>query len=514
MQLRFPTIKTQASGVRRPQVNPFRSMSITSLAALLLWPLVTLFLFLYLPSRRAIVYAFVIGFLFLPWTALPLPGLPDYGKSTAVSVSCLICAALFDPSPLSRLRPSWVDLLPALGVAAWFASSIGNGHGLHDALSASLTNLLDFAVPYLLGRAYLGTPDGLREIARGMLVGFALYLPLIVFEFRFSAMLNYWIYGISSTAGHAGLGVRRAAVFLYHGLALSSWIGPLAALAVWMAIARCWKGVWLISAAWIAALACVVTVLCHGRGSIALMVLGGASAVLWRLWRTTSIPLVFSGAVVGYLFVAFVETGVPIRSTMVELSASIFGDGKAGSLEFRLKHEAVLVWNTLRNNPLTGFGGWGGNRDLGELTTWDMLGRRELITDGLWIIIFSNRGFPGLISVWGWMLIPGTLAVLAIRRVPLALSTQGLILGLATWSFLLAFDCLLNAFWINTQPLLAGAFTTFVMLCNRMESSLKQSRRGPGNPRAPSGAPRVASRGEPSGRSQSTLVVSGRPRTS
>jgi len=232
-----------------------------------------------------------------------------------------------------------------------------------------------------------------------------------------------------------------------------------------------WRGVWFLSAKSIAWIACAVTLLCFGRGSVALIALVAAAARGWRcfgIWRT---PLLFAASVILYNVFAFADAGAPVRGWMVDLSGSVFGEGKGGSLQFCLDHEAILVWNTIRQSPLVGLGGWGANRDLGDLKAIEVLGHNEVITDGLWIIIFSNRGLPGLISVWGWMLAPGIAAVLAIRRVPLSVQPQGVVLGLATWSFLYSFDCLLNAFWTSTQPLLAGAFATFVILCRRYRAT-------------------------------------------
>ena len=51
------------------------------------WIPVVMALFRILPPRRALVVAYVGGFLFLPNYAFDLPGLPEYSKTTAISLA-------------------------------------------------------------------------------------------------------------------------------------------------------------------------------------------------------------------------------------------------------------------------------------------------------------------------------------------------------------------------------------------------------------------------------------------
>lgn len=450
-------------------VHPFAA------AALLSFPLVVGAMFLLMPPRRAVASAFVFGFMFLPWAEFEIEGLPNYTKTSAIALGCLGGVALFDASALMRFRLSWLDLLPLVGVIGYTASSLGNGLGANDAISNSVDYSITYGIPFVLGRVYFGTPGSLRELAIAIVIGFVAYIPIMAFEFRMSAQLSKWIYGLLNTAGHSGLAfLRRPSGFFQHGLALSSFLGPLAALSVWLAVGRSWRGWWVLSAAAVATLACIFTCLASGRGSIVIMFVGAGAALLWRRTRRDWIPQVFAAAVIAYLVFGLGGGAIGVRQATVDVSEAVFGAAKSESLAFRFRHEAVLVergWES----PIYGLGGWGRNRISREEAV-RILGHKTVVTDGLWVIIFSERGFLGLLSIWGWMLLPGMLAVQWVRKLPMATSQKAIVLGLATWSFLYAGDCLLNAFWTPIQPLVAGGLVTFAMLASKVAPGLRRDR--------------------------------------
>ena len=443
--------------------------------ALLGYPLVVMLLFQLLAPRKAIIAAFVIGVMYLPFTAFVIPGFPNYTKTTAISVGCLVAASIFDAGTLLRYRVHWLDGLVLLGIAGYAASSIGNGLGLHDAISASVDYVIQFGAPYFLGRVYLGTPGALKDIAVGLMIGFVSYIPIMAFEFRMSAKLAALIYNAPSSAGRGGFWfLQQPAGFFLGPLPLSTYLGPLAALSVWLAIGRSWRGWWMLSAWAFAGVVCLFTFLAFGRGSIVIMAAGAGGALLWKYARLGWIPQVFAVAVIVYIAAGLGGGAVGVRQAAVDVSDSVFGGAKAASLEFRFRHEAVLVergWES----PIYGWGGWGRNR-ISEEEARQKLGFKRVVTDGLWVIIFSDRGLLGLVSIWGWMLLPGMLAVRWIRKLPMAVPQKAVVLGLATWSFLYAGDCLLNAFWTPIQPLVAGGLASFCMLASKAAPALHRQR--------------------------------------
>ena len=74
------------------------------------WVPCVLLLFLWLPPRRAVITAFMGGWLFLPAATFQLPGIPDYSKMAATCAGVLLAALIFDTETLLSFRPRWFDL--------------------------------------------------------------------------------------------------------------------------------------------------------------------------------------------------------------------------------------------------------------------------------------------------------------------------------------------------------------------------------------------------------------------
>jgi hypothetical protein len=450
----------------------------TASIALICWPLIAAGLFLVLPPRRAVVISFVVGFLVLPLTGFQIPGLPNYDKTAAVALSTLLGVVVFDFKSLASLRPHWLDGFVVVGVLGFAVSAIANGHGAHDGASAATRFLIWWGIPYILGRAYLGTPRALKEVAITLLVSMVALLPLIVYEFRMSGQLARVIYGLGGT-GQLGFMVNRPKLFFPHGLAMSTYLGPLSALAVWVAASRCWKGWGWLSSTGVAIVICGITLLAFGRGSVVIMLAGGGLAVVWKYWPRPWLPQVFAVLAIVYILGSLLDFGGNARLLAVRGAELAFGEQKARSLNARIVHEGVLV-DLGMASPIYGLGAWGANRlereDARELT-----GHHKIVTDGLWIIVFSDRGLLGLIGVFGWMLVPGMLAVRWVARLNLPPPTAGVILGMSAYSFLYAIDCLMNAFWCPAQALIAGGLASFVAMAGRHARN-GESRHATGRP--------------------------------
>ncbi|MEM7262910.1 MAG: O-antigen ligase domain-containing protein, partial [Planctomycetota bacterium] len=155
-------------------------------AALFGWIPVVVVLFLLLPRTRAVVWSFVLGWAFLPTASLSLPGIPDFSKVTATSLGIALAAILFDFARVSRFRPRWCDFPMAIFCVCPLASSLSNGLGAYDGLSAVIESVVGWGLPYLIGRLYFTDARALRELAIGMVGGALLYVPLCWFEIRLS----------------------------------------------------------------------------------------------------------------------------------------------------------------------------------------------------------------------------------------------------------------------------------------------------------------------------------------
>ena len=130
------------------------------------WIPVVILLFMSQPYRRAVLYAYLAAWLFLPPRMVYfLPGLPDYTKMSATTMGVLLATAIFDMDRLVRFRPRWFDLPMVLWCIAPMFSSITNGLGAYDGASESFALVISWGAPYLVGRLYFNSFEGVREAA-------------------------------------------------------------------------------------------------------------------------------------------------------------------------------------------------------------------------------------------------------------------------------------------------------------------------------------------------------------
>src|SRR4051794_33743404 len=127
------------------------------------WIPFVLFLFLILPPRRAVIWAFLLAWLFLPMAGYSVPGLPDYTKMSATTLGVLIGAALFDSDRLLSFRPKWVDIPILLYCGSPFVTSYLCGLGMYDGCSEIVRAFIIWGLPYFIGRIYFNDLESIRE---------------------------------------------------------------------------------------------------------------------------------------------------------------------------------------------------------------------------------------------------------------------------------------------------------------------------------------------------------------
>jgi hypothetical protein len=421
--------------------------------ALLGWIALAVVLFARLPRPQALVAVFVLGELFLPEVqmaprvaempaALSLPGV-KLTKVNAICYAALLASLLFDLPRWRAFRPRWFDLPMAAWCLCPVASSLANGLGLYDGISQALVQTVAWGVPYLLGRLYLGSPDGFRLLATGVILGALVYVPLCLIEMRMSPQLHRLVYGYHQHEFLQTLrfGGYRPMVFMEHGLAVSLWMVSAALLALWLwwtgALPRLeWRPGRRLSMFLASGVLLVVAVLCKSTGALVLGVAGGAALVLTRLSRRSvvvaallAVPLVYlaaraSGAWGGEEAVQWVKTNV--------------NEERAQSLEFRFSNEDALVEKT-RERPVFGWGGWGRSHTL------DDDGKDNTVTDSLWIIALSDRGFFGLVAIYAALLLPSARFVWVHSRWPFSQPALVAAAGGAVILALCTIDSLFNA---------------------------------------------------------------------
>ena len=371
--------------------------------ALFCWVPVVLLLFAALPPRRAVIAAFVGGWLFLPVFSIDIVGLPPYSKVSASAYSVLLGAALFDHARLATYRFRWFDIPIVVWCFTPLGSSISNGLGVYDGLSASLSEIVLWGIPYFLGRVYFNDWEAIRELAIGVFLGGLIYMPLTWAEMRLSPQLHKWVYGYHQHqfAQTIRAGGYRPMVFMQHGIACAMWMTAAAIAGVWLWLSGAVKQVAGVPVAFLAPLLALTAAFCHSAGALVLLV-AGLGTLMWVRWFRNAFPLL--------AMILFIPTYVTVRASatwsgqdLVDISGTVFSEQRAQSLQHRLDAENLLTQKALQQ-PWFGWGRWNRNRVLDPETNKDLA-----VTDGMWVIVLGTTGWVGLTAITLVILMPSLL---------------------------------------------------------------------------------------------------------
>jgi hypothetical protein len=428
-------------------------MNTLGLFALVGWIPATFLLMLAVPRRTALLVSVIGGCLFLPCSSVAFPGLPDLTKSMMMCLAPGIAAALLDPTGMLRFRPSVRDLPILLIVGCPFASSIVNGLGTHDGLSLVFQSFIVWGVPYLIGRVYFADEQGLRALARGILIGGLIYVPLCLYEIRMSPQLHVMLYGFGQHdfAGNMRYGGFRPLVFMESGLMLSFWMSAASVVALGAWQFKMLRLPFGIRAGSSALVLVVTTVLCKSFGAIILMLIALGTILRAKTLRARWIVLAL---VIGPQLFVFCRVGGLLDRQTISHAMEFMPEDRVESLDTRAKNEDLLVAKALQQ-PIFGWGGWGRSRVVNEE------GDDVTIVDSIWVEILGRNGLVGLIGLMGVLFIgPATL----LARVPPSAwrrSETAPAFCLALVIAMFAVDCTMNAM-INPAFLLAiGGLVSF-----------------------------------------------------
>jgi len=406
-----------------PEIHESRHMpNALAFFMLLFWPLVAVVLFKRLPLERAIIWTILGGYLVLPPVAeFDLPLVPDMDKHTisAITAYCLCVFMMKKSVPLwSSSRGARVLILLFLlstiptvlsNSDPLLANVIENSYpiqiitthlpGLYWRDLGSVTiNQLIVLLPFFLGRAYLSSDHGFRELLIALVIGAVIYSIPSLIEIRFSPQINIWIYGFFQHDFEQmirGDGFRPI-VFLQHGLWVAFYMATAAMAAAALArssVAQDHKMKWAFALVWVF----MILILCK---SLASQIYGLCFVPIilflspkWQL--RIAVFLVLVG--VTYPMLRNLNM-VPMDAILAQ--AQEINPARAHSLNYRLQNEEILM-DRAHEKPWFGWGGWGRNliRDTrsGEILT---------IPDGRWIIVFGTFGWIGYIAEMGLLALP------------------------------------------------------------------------------------------------------------
>ncbi len=419
------------------------------------WIPLVLSLFARFKARHAAIAGFLLAWMFLPQYDYELPGLPNYSKISAASYGILLGTLLFNRSAFGRIHVHPLDLPVALWCASSFVSSISNGLGAWDGLSALLGKVTVWGIPYFLGRLYFGSTEALRDLCMGVFLGALLYVPFCLYEVIMSPQLHKLVYGWHPhNFGQAKRGGGwRPVVFMKHGLMTAMWMGggALAGLRLYASrnLGKRLPVLPIPSALAVAAVV-VTCILCKSMGAFLLMVLGLAGIVLATRTRRSWLILVIMVYPMFYMVTR--GTGLWDAQNLLRTVQQYTSSERSGSLEFRISNENILA-EKARERMAFGWAGWK------RSYVRDDRGETVSIPDGLWIIAYGQNGVFGLAALTLTLLVPQWLFL---RRFPARRWREPPVAALVPLSVLLGLfmiDNLLNDMFNPVMLLAAGGIT-------------------------------------------------------
>jgi hypothetical protein len=448
--------------------NPGASPNLLVPLVMFGWIPIVIYLFSRYPARRAIVISFVVAWLFLPQAVLPLPGIPNYDKMAATCYGILLATFIFDVGRFRLFRFSWIDIPMVVWCICPLFSSLANDLGPYDGAASALAQTITWGIPYFLGRIYLNSLNGLKELATGIFVGGLAYVPLCLFEARLSPQLHLIIYG-----GHASgdfsqtarLGGFRPTVFLIHGLAVGAFMMAATLAGIWLWQTGTVKRLWNIPIEWLVGALFFTFILTRSTGAYGLLAIGIAILFIAKQFRTAIPAFLLIAGVAVYLYVN-AATNAYITDQLIDVFSSFLPNDRVQSLQFRFNNEEILS-DRARERIIFGWGGYARSLILKPD------GTPQTIPDSLWINAFGQTGSVGLISLYTAMLLP-TFSLFW-TRYPARLwankkVSSAAVVALMTTLYMV--DCLANAMINPIYILAAGGVAGLVLKRERLRKSL------------------------------------------
>jgi len=385
-------------------------MSARETIAILMWLVIALVLFVCTTPRRAILVGLVGGWLFLPTIMIRVPGaLPDLTNASITSLVLVTLVLLFDRARLFALRPRWYDLPMLVWCLEPFVTSLVNGEGAYEGISAIIGNTIVWGIPYLLGRLYLQDAEGWRELALAIFLGGLAYVPLCWFEIIAGPQLASLVYGYTSKAVETAFrfGGWRPIVFMGSGLMVALWMTAATVSGFWLWRTGVLPRMWPIPTGILVLLSCITTIALKSVNAWALLIAG--IGILWISSRLRTPWLVWGMLALIVLYVGVRAGGLWDGQELTALMTRVL-ETKTLSVEFRLENERQIA-ERARQQPVLGWGRWG------RAFLRDAWGNPSSAADSMWIIAFGQQGTIGLAALGAFLLLP---MIFLLRRVPVA----------------------------------------------------------------------------------------------
>ena len=432
------------------------------------WVPLSILFFWILKPHHAVLVSILGGWLFLPMAAYNLPGIPEYGKDASISLGLILGGLLSGHKRETSFQLKIYDIPILLWCICPVATSLFNGLGLYDGLSAAIKNIAAFGVPYFVGRYYFDSAKSLRDICVGIIIGGMIYIPFCLWEVRMSPQLHKMIYGFfqHSFDQHVRYGGFRPIVFMQHGLMVSLWMAVSSVITFWY-----WQSSEKKNLMWIPLMVVffslvVTTLLCKSANGWTILILGVGLYFLYKKLNVTR-----SFQILVLIIPLYFILRIPNLLSIQEITsvASIFFDEeRVASLIYRLTQEDLICVEVLKQ-PLLGWGRFGRGLPV-DVNTGEVL---IYVRDSLWLISFQTYGFVGLICLYASLLLGPFLIFKNYEKLTQfgSDSIHTLIVALSLTVVFFSIDSLFNSMRSPIYIAISGALISFSLKLNKVEKN-------------------------------------------
>ncbi len=415
------------------------------------------------PARRAVAAIFVIGWILLPQAKFDIPVLPDYTKGNAMGLAALFAVMAKDSQIFKTFRFKWIDIPMVCWCAAPFCSSVANGIGAWDGVSAALANIFGWGLPYFIGRLYFGSLEGLRELGIAMFIGGLAIAPLALVEMIISPQMHILVYGwyphdFSQTKRGEGY---RPSVFMAHGLELAMWNAAAAFIGCQLYLRKVLdKTVPFLKIPLFPAAAGLVLVLVFSRSSGALLLfLLGMGVFQAAVVLRSRLPLLLL-LLMPILYMNLRTTGAWDGQSLIEVAGKVTGNvERTGSLGYRLYNESLLI-EKAKMRPVFGWAGY--KRSFVTNSEGDYIS----VPDGMWILTLGKNGLFGLTALTASVLLAPLIFFLRVPGKLIGDARVATAAAFATFLGVFMADNLINAMYNPLMMLAAGGLAALVLQKN------------------------------------------------
>ena len=413
--------------------------------------------FLINETHKACALCLVGGWLFLPFINFSIPALPDLDKSLITCLTIFLFTFFFKNKVFLNLKFSKLDLPITLFCLSTGFASQANSMPMYDIVSTTFGKFLLCGVPYFIGRAIFTDETKRAYLIKIIILGAVIYIPLTLYEIRFSPNLHFWTYGFYQ---HSFVQQKRSwgwrpMVFFKHGIPLASFFCVTSILAC--VEQRTAKGLSFekkLTLPLICISLVLITFLTQSQASI-------LTLIFCLFWIYTNILwinilyLLFSLAAPIFIYsrLSLLHTGQALTDLLEKLNVDIT---RIKSVAFRYDQENFSIPYM---NKFFWFGThtWGPNSIMsGAMQSQGEFGDWNYVYDSNWYIVYATTGFIGILSNQITLLLPAILlSFYGTQKLSSKDATFASAIAIAVLSR--SIDFLLNAFQDPILYVLLGA---------------------------------------------------------